>query len=58
MEKVTVPRIREMKEKGKKMRSPAPTRAPRNTAFQHSCTQCQLSFVSSQRNGEPVVEDV
>ena len=46
------------KEKGKKMRSPGPTPAARYTAFQHSTSHCQLSFVSSQRSGWPVVEEV
>ena len=45
-------------ENGKKMRSPASTRAPRYTAFQHSSSHCQLSLVSIQRSGRPVVDEV
>ncbi len=46
------------KENGKKIRSPASTFAASYTAFQHSSIHCQLSLVSSQRNGLPVVDDV
>ena len=45
-------------ENGKNTRSPAPTRAPRYTAFQQSSSNCQLSLVSIQRSGRPVVDDV
>ena len=45
-------------EKGKKMRSPGPTRAAWYTVFQQSTSHCQLSVVSSQRSGNPEVEDV
>jgi hypothetical protein len=45
-------------ENGNRIRSRAPTRAPPYTAFQHSSIHCQLSFVSSHRNGRPEVADV
>lgn len=45
-------------ENGKKARSPAVTPAARYTAFQHSSIHCQLSAVSIQRSGDPVVEEV
>ena len=45
-------------ENGKNTRSPGATRAARKTTFQQSSAHCQLSLVSIQRSGRPVVDEV